>query len=647
MFGNLQIGPVLPRIVGTVRRRTAWLAGPAGSGALVLAGLLGVLLATVSAVAAGEDGDAGHLPAVSGIPSGTNFAAGLRVPETSWRLRRLELDQEFQARVQGLISWSQEQSLDLPEFELKSLTGSRDVQRQIFFIPSEDSNPSPREGPLGEWDRRVRELKDWQGDRIFDLARQAAEAEAGAAAIQLINEVLYFNRDHAESRRILGHRSRENGWLVYPDRLQIRPATRPHELCPWPARGYSIATSPNFQIESNATEEQTRALAEKLERWHYVWRQAFFSYWGNDKIVSRWIEGKGSYSYPRRKFKVIFFKSRADYLITLASLGPVVEDSTGYYSNAQSCSFFYDAQSEKIQETWRHELTHQLFRESIGSGKNLRIFETEYVWLDEGLATYFESLVDHGDFVTLGGFDARRAQYARIGLFLERFSIPLASLSSLGRLELQQHPQVIKIYSQMAAQMDMLLNDQGGAHEAALIQVISQLYRGRPLKPGRFEELIGSSYSQLDDRYRQYLVVSSDQVERFLTAPLLRTELSLATSPLEDGAFAAIGQCHQLIWLDLSGNILNASRIKQLSNCRKLRQLILTRCRIEAGALRALAQFSELEEIDLTGSSIQDQQLLELQGQTNLQRIFLKSTGVTPAGVVRLKQLLPNLMVQQ
>lgn len=225
--------------------------------------------------------------------------------------------------------------------------------------------------------------------------------------------------------------------------------------------------------------------------------------------------------------------------------------------------------------------------------------------------------------------------------------MPMASLASLGRLELQQHPQVIKIYNQMAAQMDLLLNDQGGAHEAGLIQVASQLYRGKPLRPGRFEELIGRSYAELDKRYPQYLSVPSSQVENFLTAPLLRTELSLVTSQLEEGAFTAIGRCHLLNWLDLSGNMITVARIQQLSSCRKLRQLILTRSRVEAGALRALAQFATLEEIDLTGASIQDQQLLELQGQTNLKRIFLKSTPITPAGVARLKQLLPDIIVNQ
>lgn len=578
------------------------------------------------------------------LPSPALFA-----DTTNWRLARQELDQEYQQRIEQLAEWCQQNDLPQQVEATLQLGLPRDVNRQIFFIPSElpeGIENGETDVDLAEWSRKVAEIRHWQADRIYQLATKAAEAEAGAAAIRLLNEVLYYNRDHEDARRALGHRRQDDGWQVYPDRIQIRRSIRPHDLIGWSAQSYYSATTANFQIDSNASEEETRFLAEKLERWHYVWRQAFFAYWSNNKVVARWIEGKGSYTHPRRKFRVVFFKNRADYLTTLGALVPGVEDSTGYYSNVKNCSFFYNSTSEKIQETWRHELTHQLFRESIGSSKNLKIFESEYVWLDEGLATYFESLVDFGAYVSLGGFEASRSQYARIGLFLQNFSLPMEKLAGLGRIELQQHPQVLQIYSQMAAQMDMLLNDHAGQNEAAVVEILFQLYRGRAIRPGRFEQAIGSSYAELDQRYREFMVVQPDHLIRFLSAPLSRTELSFGGSNLDDESFEVIGQCHHLIWLDLSGNRITKTRIEILANCKNLKQLILTRCQIEPGALRSLSQFEKLAEIDLTGSSVSDQQLLELQNQTNLQKIHLKATRVTPAGISRLQQLLPNTVIR-
>jgi hypothetical protein len=330
----------------------------------------------------------------------------------------------------------------------------------------------------------------------------------------------------------------------------------------------------------------------------------------------------------------------------LIPLVPGVEISSGYYSNPKNTSFFFfDGEDSSVEDTWKHELTHQLFRESIGTGKNLKFFENEFIWFDEGAATYAESLVDFGDFVTLGGFEARRMQYARVRLLLEGYQVPLTELNQLGRLGLQRRPDILRLYGQIAGQFDMLMNDQSGQNEPKLIALLQLLYRGKTVRTGKLEELLGASLDQLDQRYRQYLIVDADRIARHLSAPSARTVLSFAKSELNDESYAAIGKCHNLNWLDLSGNRVSPQQIGLLSDCKNLQQLILTQCGLEAGTLRALAELSKLEELDLSGSSVTDQQLLELQGQTNLRKITVKSTHLTPAGIAKLKQLLPGIQV--
>lgn len=566
----------------------------------------------------------------------------------NWRVENAKLDSEYEQKLLELEVWCRDNKMDSIDLDRYKKVLNRDLWRQTIFIPKESQTELVPINNDQEARDKLRQLNEWQAQRLFELAKLAAHADAGGPAIQLLNAALFFNPDHLEIRRILSHKKNENGWALYSDRLEIRKATKQHEICSWPARSYHIATTPNFQIESNASVEQIRQLAEKLERWHYVWRQVYFDYWSNTRNLRRWMDGEASYSYSRRKFKLIVFKDSLDYLRILMPLVPGVEASTGYYSNPKNTSFFYfDSEDSSVEDTWKHELTHQLFRESIGTGKNLKFFEDELIWFDEGAATYAESLVDFGDYVTLGGFESKRMQYARVRLLLEGYQVPLSELNQLGRLGLQRRPDIVRLYGQIAGQYDMLMNDQAGKNESQLIALLQMLYRGKTVRNGKLDEFLGCSFSQFDERYRQYLIVDPDRIAKHLSAPSQRQGLSFAKSTLNDACFAAIGQCDNLAWLDVSGNRVSLNQINSLSGCKNLQQLILTQCQLEAGVLRALAGFNKLEEVDLSGSSVTDQQLLELQGQANLKKISVRSTHLTAGGIVKLKQLLPTITVVQ
>jgi hypothetical protein len=580
--------------------------------------------------------------------SAQTVSATAGTPPKNWRIERGKLDAEYDQKLKELAQWCEKNRQPVSTIDRFRRTVHRDPLRQFVFVPAENGGQSPGANNSSlELDKKLAEINHWQAERILDLAKQAAADDSGGAAIRLLNEVLYFNLDHAAVRKLLNHKLTDEGWLHYPDRLVIKRATRLHEICRWPAKSYLVATTANFQIESNASEQQVRALAEKLERWHYVWRQLYFDFWANPKLVRRWIAEDGSYSFTKRKFRVVFFPNRQNYLSVLAPLVPGVEISNGYYSNPKNISFFYDSEEPSCEATWKHELTHQLFRESIGSAENLKVFEDECVWLDEGAATYAESLVDFGDYVTLGGFESRRLQFARIGLLLEGYKVPLSQVNQLGRLALQKRPDIVKLYGQIAGQYTMLMNDQAGANEANLISVLHSMYRGRPIKPAKLEAKFGASFDELDNRFRDFLIVDAQQVVNHFSAPLLRTELSFAQSQLNADCFNVFGQCHNLIWLDVSGNQIGPQQIEAIKSCESLQQLILTQCRLEPGALRALSGLPQMIELDFSGSSVTDQQLLELQGQTHLKKIILKSTHITPAGIAKLKQLLPQVELVQ
>ena len=579
--------------------------------------------------------------ALSTLTAGSNLLAQTSTYDTTnWRAYRISLEQQFGVELQDIANWSRTNGIPKQVEHTFNIHVNRDLGRQYISLPDERPMPTMPKLPetttnaeaLGTWFEKVNQAKRNHADRIFELAKKAAAQDRGTVAFQLLNDVIYYNRDHAKVRKMLGHRKTETGWKVASDSVRVRQQKKDHDIFRWKGGQYIQVLTPHFEIESNASEEKTRYLAEKLERWHDVWRQVFFEYWSSPDAVKNWIAGKGSLRMSKKRFRVVFCKDRKEYLEQLTPLVRGVAVSTGYYSADQHASFFYDG-DEKVQDTWRHELTHQLFRESGGAkGVNL---EKQFIWLDEGIATYFESLKDFEGYVTLGGFDASRLQYARIRRILENFHVPMRELSQIGRSDLQKHPDLVRLYSQAAGLTDMLMNDQSGASEERLGDFLKLVYKGR-LKKGTFEKIIGKSFEELDQRYEEYLIVDSDLVERRIANPEKVTELSVPGANLRTPAYEAIGECKNLTWLDLSRNGVSLKQLEKLKDCQKIDQLILTECRFGSDSLNGLEFFPTLSDVDLSGSSVQDPHLQSFRKLSSLKTLRLTATGISDAGLMLL-----------
>lgn len=555
---------------------------------------------------------------------------------TNWRGKRKVLEQTFGADLQTIANWCRDNGLQAQAEQSLQLSHDRDLGRQYIFLPSDQSMPTGSNDIEGQWLAKINQAKISHGARIFELAKQASQHDAGAVAYQLLHEVIHYDRDHATVRKILGHRKIDDGWKVASDSFRVRTGKRPHDLINWPANSYIRVLTPHFEIESNASEKRTRHLAEQLERAHLVWRQVFFEYWSSPAAVKRWIMGQGTAPISNRRFRIVFFSNRNSYLKQLMPVVRGIEVSTGYYNTDQEVSYFYDG-DDRVEETWRHELTHQLFRESRGS-TNKNAFEQQFIWLDEGIATYFESLTDFDSYVTLGGFESRRLQFARFRCLLEDFHLPIKQLSAIGRTNLQQRPDMIRIYGEAAGLTDMLMNDENGAFEKPLAEFLTRIYRGR-VKPGAFEKIIGKSFEQLDKQYEAHLQVNSDLVEKHLTRPESRTELSLPSADLSPAAFDAIGRCVNLTWIDLSGNAIRSGDLAKMKPCQKIDQLFLNGCRFENDSLRGLEHFSNLDDLDLSGSSVQDVQLESFKNLGKLRMLRLANTGISDQGLMHLKNV--------
>lgn len=562
-----------------------------------------------------------------------NPAAGFAVDEpVKWRNKQIELDALFATDLQEIVLWCENNGLKQQAELTRDLEFKRDPRRQYVFLASELPMPVGAQGLEGQWLEKINAAKSLHARRVLELANLAVDEDAGAIAFQLLHEVLHYDRDHSGVRKILGHRKTDEGWKVASDSIRVRQERKIHPEFRWPGGTHILVRTPHFEIESNASESRTRFLAEKLERWHAVWRQLFLEYWSTPAAVKRWMAGTSKAPGSTKRYRVVFFSTRDEYLRQLGKTVRGIEKSTGFYSSSEKTSYFYDG-DEMVQGTWRHELTHQLFRESGRTNKNA--VDNQFIWIDEGVATYFESLSDFGDYVTLGGFDARRIQYSRIRRLLENFHIPIEQLSSFGRKELQQHPDIERVYSESAGLTDMLINDQEGACEQALSKFLWLIHKGK-VKPSTFEDVMGRTHEQLDEQYQEFLKVDSKTVVDYLSKPMSRTELSLPGADLQRQAYDRIAECINLTFLDLSKNSITTDNFVQLKPCQQINRMILTSCSFEEGPLRGLELFPSLNDLDLSGSSVQDDQLESFQNLTNLRSLRLAVTGITDAGLEHL-----------
>ncbi len=563
-------------------------------------------------------------------------------PEQDFWETRDQLESQFRNELEALAHRFDEPSSLI--IAAAPFLISRDPKRQYIFLPDENIIDSDRfEDLSAEAKLELQKVLDTYASRLFSFAKSNA-GRHGAWSYQLLNEILFYSPNHPGAREVLGHRMVDNDgakvWRVKSDRLRVKRATKPESGFNWPAKSYWIGSTTHFHIVSTAGEAQTRKLAIRLERWHDVWRQVFFDYHNSSKNLQRWIAGSSKPTPSGRKFKVVFFADRNQYVLSLKDSIPGIEKSTGYYNDKAKKSYFFASDEGSIRDTWRHELTHQLFQESRRSTNTP--FRNHYLWLGEGIAMYFESLVDHDHYFTLGGFDARRLQYARLRRLKEQFRFPLDVLSKMNMIQFQSLPEIQKVYSQSAGVTQMLMTADRGADQSKLIQFLSLIYQGKKRLPS-FNSQLGRSFEQIENRYEAFLRIKPNEI-KFFDATTERQELALIGVRLNEGTFDSSVKFKKLEWLDLSGSDIRGGALKGLNSVQKIDQVFLTGALIDDDTIAALVEVAT-SGIDISGTKLTDKQLIELVRNASMQTLNIVKTRVTEQGVIQALSKRPDLRI--
>ena len=452
-----------------------------------------------------------------------------------------ELRSKYASQVEELAAWCDARELPEQAKATRRWVGKRDPDKlYVADLPQTVGRPELPAGSsddMVEWDRRFWQLRRQQAKALETLARKAVRADRASLAFELVLGAIREDPDHERIRRILGYQKFRGGWYTGYEVAKLKAGQVWDEKYGWvPAKdlpryqqgqrpspkgwvsaeedarshrdirsGWVVATE-HYKILTNEGIEAGVRLGVKLEQLHRVWKQLFIRYFATEAEVAELFDGR-----VRRpqlpQLRVVYFRNREEYFGALTAAFPewkkeVVAMSEGVYSAKTRQAFFF-AEKGQDDRTVYHEATHQLFHQS----PRLVVAEAGVranFWIVEGVALYMETLRREDGFLVLGGFDDVRMKDARHRLLVDDFYVPLSEFASYGMERLQTDKRIRTLYSQAAGLANFLVHYDGGRYRDALVAYLVAVYTGRDTLR-TLPQLAGTSFTELDKQYRQFL----------------------------------------------------------------------------------------------------------------------------------------------
>jgi len=560
--------------------------------------------------------------------------AGGPVPLTA---ERATLDEAYRQRLADLAALCRQLNLPTQAEATAAWFPLRDPRRQYLFLPSPVDPLKPADDAptlVQQWYARLTRERQQRAEQLFQLARRQLDRDAPTGAYQLLHEVLHEDPDHEAARQALGYRRVSGRWAKPTSLVRVRQVRSANPTLGIVAGPYWVIESENFSIATTHSEAAGRELAERLEVLHAVWRQLFFPLWSNTAALVRRFDSQAGPSGGGPRHSVVLFRDRDEYLSSLKPVEPMIELTVGIYLDKKKTAYFFVDHSSD-QTVYFHEVTHQLFSETgrvtpdVGQNGNF--------WIVEGIAMYMESLRVLDGYCTVGGIDAGWLQFARYRALSDRFYVPLEQLVLLGRRQLQEHPEIRRLYSQSAGLASMLMDHQRGVHRDALIEYLRAVYGGRD-RADTLASLTGGSLAALDAQYPLFLDVTDADLA-FLTAMPRARELSLGHTSITDAGLKQLAGHTELTWLDLGFTPVSDAGFAHLQSATRLNHLIVEQTRITDQSLAIIGTFRELEILDLSGTPITDDGLKQVAGLPKLRELWIAGTAISDAGLEHLRGL--------
>ena len=538
----------------------------------------------------------------------------------------------YQSRQKELTELA-DKCVELEKPELAEFTRrwipNRDPSREYFFVlPSNRTLVFPKATDRVSkfWLSNLTTRNNEFAAKLFKLAEKAQQAKQDDLAFRLLHECLFHDPKHAASAKILG---------VDKSEFEVRANAYRRKEKLYPDGKVVKYESEHFQLFTSLDEKTAKKALAKFERWKIVWRQMFYNYWAHPSWLSRRFEKGAPPKGRTKKYKVVLFSSRDEYIAKLRSVSPGIEVSVGYYLFPERTSFFYVGK-DSVETTWVHELTHQFMHETIPISSRAEIRNS--IWAVEGIAMFMESLVDFGVCVTVGGEDAERLNFCRYNYFRRGFFVEMKRLNAMTQRDFVDSGSIKGLYSLSAAYCHYLLNPSvDGSRKAelrsikkAFLKFLQMVHQGKNAEV--FFERVANQVS-FEKGFKEFLKPERDRLIPSLITPDQYRILYLGNSDIGDEVFQNLKNASQLQTLDLSGTKVTDAGLSGLVQFTALEFLSLERTKVTNASLEAIGKLKSLEELDLTTTAVTDAGIQKLAGLNKLVALWLGGTNISDQSI--------------
>ncbi|MBT4693845.1 MAG: DUF1570 domain-containing protein [Planctomycetaceae bacterium] len=501
------------------------------------------------------------------------------------------------------------------------IVAQRRDQRVIYPFQTKDYfKPLLSDSQLKQfWWASFMKLRRARADHLFLQAKALAQSDP-AQSIRLLHEVLHEDHRHTAARKILNY-SDATVFLLQPK--ITRPKKR-HAYTGWVTNNYHCVSTAHFDIYTDSKPIHGVEIARQVEKLYSVWQQLFVEFWCDTAVLNERFKGSNQPLYTRKRHQIILFSSREEYQAFFQRRSRAIVNSVGFYTAELKQSLLFVNDPPKTA-TWLHEVTHQLFYELGAQAED--VASAQNVWAIEGVAMYMESLRDYGHFVTVGGFESYRLQFARYRKTVDQFYLPLQQLVSFGNLQLTSHVEISRLYSQCVGLAHFMMDADNGKYRVPFLQLLEKIYTNTST-PGTLRQLVGRSFEELDAAYAEFLIVTDEHLTALRPGTKLKA-LCLAHGQVTNQGLQHLSGQRELSWLDLTRCEITDDSSKVFAGLVNLDQLSLESTKITDKSMPVIGALPNLKELDLSLTQVGDAGVLHLQGNSNLTVLWLTGTKVS------------------
>ena len=364
----------------------------------------------------------------------------------------------------------------------------------------------------------------------------AVEAGHASDAFRHACAAVALDPDHAEARRLLGYQRVGDAWAggyaqqmlkggfawrprVRLDQnrstsrsssrgcaLRVAGGSPPNEDAREHAtieRGWAVRTD-HLLVTTNIDRAAGADLAVRLESLYQLWRQLFGEFAATPDELQDRLAGKQTAGYLRKPFRVTYHKQPRR--VQRRPPPPTAAD------RGDARDLLRRPAAEPLLRRRRSGPRHDLPRG--GAPVFLRIGAAGHAsaWRPPPMcgpskasrATSNRSRPQATAPSRSAAPTPARLQAARHRRIVDEYYVPLAELTALGMTDLQERPDLARLYSQSAGLASFFIDGAGGRYRDAFRELLAAIYAGRD-EPDTLAKLTGRSYEELDREYLEFM----------------------------------------------------------------------------------------------------------------------------------------------